>query len=67
MIKLPCSCGKADCENSVTVDEQAQKVWIDHMTGGKGLLIYSTASRLRRFAEAILQALPRDVPRGRKP
>lgn len=64
-VELPCSCGKKDCPNKIRIDQNEHKIWIDHEVGGKDLLIYSSASRLRRFAKDILRIFPSDRPSNR--
>lgn len=64
MIELLCSCGKLDCKNSIRIDEKDKKVWINHEIGGTDQMMYTSVSRLRRFANQILRAFHRDRKEG---
>lgn len=58
-VELPCFCGDKDCPNKIRIEQNEHQVVVDHVSG-KGLIIQSSASRLRRFAKEILRIFPSD-------
>jgi hypothetical protein len=56
-IELPCSCGKRECPNLISVDLNEGHVWISHHDLGGELLIYTTKDRARTFANKLVRAL----------